>query len=92
VPLFVAGKHSFGKAKASFCAEAASMRLARISGGDAFRSAGRDRIWARYFTTSAALNCARGNTASNTQTTAEAGFATLDLEIDVLRTLRQPIW
>lgn len=78
VPLFVAGKHSFGKAKASFALKRL-VRLARISGGDAFRTQDAKDL-GKVFHYLSKLRAREYRL--KYQTTQKPG-ATLDLEIDV---------
>lgn len=78
VPLFVAGKHSFGKAKASFALKRL-VRLARISGGDAFRTQdAKDLSKVFHY-----LSKLRAREYRLKYQTAQKPGATLDLEIDV---------
>jgi|GEM_PF-1862735 len=78
VPLFVAGTHSFGKAKASFALKRL-VRLARISGGDAFRTQdAKDLSKVFHY-----LSKLRAREYRLKYQTAQKPGATLDLEIDV---------
>lgn len=78
VPLFVAGKHSFGKTKASFALKRL-VRLARISGGDAFRAQdAKDLNKVFHY-----LSKLRAREYRLKYQTAQKPGATLDLEIDL---------
>jgi VWFA-related protein len=78
VPLFVAGKHSFGKTKASFALKRL-VRLARISGGDAFRAHdAKDLNKVFHY-----LSKLRAREYRLRYQTVQKPGATLDLEIDV---------
>lgn len=78
VPLFVAGKHSFGRTKASFALKRL-VRLARISGGDAFRAQDAQDLGKVFHY----LSKLRAREYRLRYQTAQKPGATLDLEIDV---------
>ncbi len=78
VPLFVAGKRSFGKARASFALKRL-VRLARISGGDAFRAQDAKDLGKVFHY----LSRLRAREYRLRYQTDQKGGATLDLKIDL---------